>query len=232
MSTEATAAAGVGGLPIGSDALPFRIKTLNPDKAGVATFGLEDALDAESPQPKRLVVMSFFATYCEPCKREMPFLQALHEEYASRGLQLMSVSLDKEEDKIKEAQALAGQHGLSYPVLSDRFQVVGKRYQVETLPCLYFIDASSKVALVKVGYDNDASKQILAEVQARLGLPASVPARLAPFVGAQGAAPSAAETQAQPTSDSDQAATGDKKTGQKSKQNKPERGSKTAKKKG
>jgi alkyl hydroperoxide reductase subunit AhpC len=169
----------------GEDALPFRIKVLNPDKAKIPTFDIQDVVGPEAESKKKLVVMSFFATYCEPCKRELPFLGALYEEYKDQGLQVLSVSIDKEEDKIKVAAELAAQHALSYPVLSDRFQVVAKRYYINKLPCLYFVDGNMKVSKVSIGYDDNASKDILSTVRTALGLPvdAPVPERLQKYIG-------------------------------------------------
>src|SRR5690606_5249870 len=135
----------------GEDALPFRAPLINADRAKQTFFALEDVVGPDAAQKKKFVLMSFFATYCEPCKRELPFLAALHAEYADKGLQVVSVSIDKDEDKIKEALALTEQHDLTHPVLKDRFQIVGKRYYVTKLPCLYMIDQDMKIAKVSVG---------------------------------------------------------------------------------
>ncbi|MCC6808933.1 MAG: redoxin domain-containing protein [Deltaproteobacteria bacterium] len=159
----------------GEEALPFRIRVLNADKAKIPTFDIQDAIGPEATVKKKMVLMSFFATYCEPCKKELPFLGALYNEFKEQGLQIVSVSIDKEEDKIKVATELATQHDLQYPVLTDRFQVVAKRYFISKLPCLYFIDANMKVAKVSIGYDDNAQKEILATVRTALGLPTDAP---------------------------------------------------------
>jgi len=168
----------------GEDALPFRIPVLNADRAKQSVFALEDVVGPDATNRKKFVVMSFFATYCEPCKRELPYLAALQTEYGDKGLQVVSVSIDKDEEKLKEALGLVEQHNLTHPVLKDRFQVVAKRYYVTNLPCLYMIDTNMKVAKVAVGYGDNASKEILADVRIGLGLPENdpVPASLAKFI--------------------------------------------------
>jgi alkyl hydroperoxide reductase subunit AhpC len=194
----------------GEEALPYRIPVLNADRAKQSTFALEDVVGPDATTKKKFVLMSFFATYCEPCKRELPYLAALNTEYGDRGLQVVSVSIDKEEEKIKEAQGLVEQHNLTHPVLKDRFQVVAKRYYVTKLPCLYMINSDMKVAKVSIGYDDNASREILAEVRKGLGIPESdpVPPSLAKFLGK--APPSQA---AQPTGEDED--TGKKGKGKK-----------------
>ena len=206
----------------GEEALPFRIRVLNAEKAKMPTFDIQDVVGPEAESKKKLVVMSFFATYCEPCKRELPFLGALYEEYKDQGLQVISVSIDKEEDKIKVASDLAAQHALTYPVLSDRFQVVAKRYYITKLPCLYFVDATMKVAKVSVGYDDNASKDILATVRTALGLPvdAPVPARLQKFM--QQAKP--AEVVSAPAAKSEEPEKAEPKKGKTKTKAKPKKG--------
>ncbi len=170
----------------GEEALPFRTPLLNPERAKQSFFALEDVVGPDAANKKKFVLMSFFATYCDPCKRELPFLAALNAEYADKGLQVVSISIDKDEEKIKEAQGLVEQNNLVHPVLKDRFQIVAKRYLVTKLPCLYMINDQMKVAKVSVGYDNNASREIFDEVRKALGIAATepVPPGLQKFLGA------------------------------------------------
>lgn len=195
-------------LDVGEEALAFRIRVLNGDKAKMPTFDIQDVIGPEATNKKKLVIMSFFATYCEPCKRELPFLGALYEAMKDQGLQVVSVSIDKEEDKIKVASDLAAQHNLTYPVLTDRFQVVAKRYFISKLPCLYFIDGNMKVAKVSIGYDDNATKEILSTVRAALGVPADapIPESLQKFMPSAAPAPATPAKGEEPAAKQDDAA--------------------------
>lgn len=169
---------------VGEEVENFTLRPLNAEAAGLKVVSLENYVGPEKTERKKAVIISFFATYCEPCKRELPFLQALYNEYKDKDLLVLSVSIDKEEAEVKKVQDLIEQHKLTYPVLHDRYNIVAKRYFVQKLPNLYIIDENQKVTKVGIGYDDNASTEILAEVRKTLGLPVSdpVPASIAPFL--------------------------------------------------
>jgi len=102
-------------------------------------------------------------------------LQQLYERYAEQGLGVMVVSIDRDRDVPGGAAnaigELAKQHGLTYPVLHDRFNIVAKRYAVAKLPCLYLIDGEGRIAMHSVGYTDDYSATLASELQKRLGVP-------------------------------------------------------------
>lgn len=170
-----------GALKEGDAAPVFTGKVLNADVAGVRSLALDQLVAG-----KKAVILSFFATYCEPCKKELPFLQALHTAYKDQGLGVAVVSIDQKPEDITKAQELAQQVGATYPVLSDRFNIVAKRYSVKRLPCLYILDGTGKVSLVSTGYSEEFSAQLLAGIQARLEVPAD-PKAVALPEGAQAA---------------------------------------------
>lgn len=167
--------AAAGTLPVGVAAEAFRIKTVNSEVVQARLFSLGQLVGPSAKESKKLVILSFFATYCEPCKRELPLLQKLFAEYGDQGLGVLVVSIDKDGDirggAAKAVAEIAEQNGLTFPVLHDRFNIVAKRYGVEKLPCLYLIDQQGNIALVNVGYTDDFSAQLVTEVQTRLGQP-------------------------------------------------------------
>ncbi len=155
---------------IGERVPAFTLKTLNRDSSGVSHVTLDNHFGAGAKDPKKAVIISFFATYCKPCKKEMPFLAALYDAYGKDGLQVLLVSIDKDKPKLQEAVALADKAGVKFPVLGDRFNIVARRYYVEKLPCLYILDANGKVSFVNIGYDDNAGKVLLEQVQKALGV--------------------------------------------------------------
>lgn len=161
-------------LEVGSRAEKFSLKVVNSDSVGKPTFSLNKFIGPSAETAKKVVVLSFFATYCEPCKRELPLLQELYARYADQGLGIMVVSIDKDKDvpggAAKAIGDLASEHKLTFPVLHDRFNIVAKRYGIEKLPCLYMIDQDGQVAFVNVGYSDDFSNKLVSEVQRRLGV--------------------------------------------------------------
>ncbi len=160
---------------VGEAVNAFSLKALNPTEAGTAWLRLDEYVGDHAKTPKKAVLLTFFATYCEPCKREMPFLAELYKEYKDKGLLIASITIDKEDKDIEIAKTLAQKHGVTFPVVSDRFNIVAKRYFISKLPCVYLVAADGKVAMVNVGYSDDISKKLLSEIRARLGEPLDGP---------------------------------------------------------
>lgn len=160
---------------IGEAVKSFTLKALNPDDSGESYVAIDNYYGPEAKSPKKAILLSFFATYCEPCKREMPYLAALHDTFKDQGLQVLLVTIDKDTQKIEEAKALARSAGVKFPVLTDRFNIVARRYFIEKLPCVYIIDDAGKVAMVNVGYSDDVSKVFLDEIRKLIGQPVSDP---------------------------------------------------------
>jgi peroxiredoxin len=168
MAEEAAPAAEEGQIKEGMPAPMFRGKVLNAELAGERALALENVVG----NGRKAVILSFFATYCEPCKKELPYLQALYTKYKDQGLGVMVVSIDKSPEDVEKATEIARTNNLTYPVVSDRFNIVAKRYGVKRLPCLYILDGDGKVSMVNTGYSEEFGGTLLSTVQQRLGLPA------------------------------------------------------------
>jgi peroxiredoxin len=91
----------------------------------------------------KAVLLNFWATWCAPCKIEMPWFVDLQKQYASQGLQVIGVAMD---DSGEEAIAkFAKQMGVNYPVLIGK-EAVGDAYGgLEFLPTTFIIDRQGKV---------------------------------------------------------------------------------------
>jgi thiol-disulfide isomerase/thioredoxin len=98
----------------------------------------------------KLLVVNFWATWCEPCRREIPLLKSLRTEYASNGLEIVGIAVDSHEDVAKYVAA----HGISYTVL------MGERGGLEAasafgmdvvLPFSVFADRAGHIVALKVG---------------------------------------------------------------------------------
>ncbi len=157
----------------GLPAPAFSLRTMNPDACGASWIALdrfvgEEAEDAAS----KAVVISFFASWCEPCKREMPFLVQLDRMYREQGLRVLGICIDKEEPGIEAAKKLIAERGVGYPVLSDRFNFLARRYLGEKapLPSVFLIKRDGTIAKIERGYAKDASAFLLGEVQDVLGI--------------------------------------------------------------
>ncbi|HEY6099289.1 MAG TPA: TlpA disulfide reductase family protein [Anaeromyxobacter sp.] len=176
------------GLPAPS----FSLRTLNPEAAGTSWIALDRFVgdDAEDTGA-RVVLLSFFASWCEPCKKEMPFLVQLDRMYREQGLRVLAVDIDREDPAIEAAKKLVAQARVTYPVLSDRFNFLARRYLGDQapLPSVFVIRRDGTIARIERGYAKDASQFLLAEVQAALGIgPPRRPAKAPAAADAQKAA--------------------------------------------
>lgn len=164
----------VEGLPPGTAAPNFRLPVVNQQAADDfgKWFGPAKWVGKKPKDPKKLTVVSFFATYCIPCRKEMPEMVRLYNIYKDQGMGVMLVSIDKTLEKRDEVAQLALENKVNFPVLHDRFGVVGRRYKAERLPYMLFIDPAGTIQKVHIGYTEEMKAQLENEVREGLGLEA------------------------------------------------------------
>jgi peroxiredoxin len=112
-------------------------------------------------QRGRVVMVNFWATWCAPCRQEMPQLVRLYEKYRSSGFVLLGVNVDDDSSKAVE---VANKLGVTFPVLLDADNTVSKLYDLSTMPSTVLIDRDGKVRYVHrgylAGYEDSYEKQI------------------------------------------------------------------------
>ncbi len=111
----------------------------------------------------KVVLVNFWATWCPPCRKELPDLEALYQRFRSRGLVILAVS---DEDAAK-VQPFVAEHKLTYPVLLDPGRKVNGLFQVEGIPKSFVYDRDGK--LVAEAIDMRTQRQFL-EMLKRAGL--------------------------------------------------------------
>ena len=112
-------------------------------------------------QRGRVVMVNFWATWCGPCRQEMPHLNRLFEKYKSSGFVLLGVNVD---DDRRNAVDVATKLGVKFPVLLDSEKKVSKLYDLATMPSTVLIDRDGKVRYIHrgylAGYEDTYEKQI------------------------------------------------------------------------
>lgn len=96
------------------------------------------------------VVLNLWATWCPPCRAEMPALQEVYEQNRARGLKVIAVNMTFQ-DSASEAEAFVRQYALTFPVLLDTTGAVGNSYQMRALPSTFFIDQEGVIQQVIIG---------------------------------------------------------------------------------
>jgi thiol-disulfide isomerase/thioredoxin len=159
-------------LKVDDEAPMFSGVVHNPETAGAPRVDLSSLVgsEADADQGAKAVLISFFATWCKPCKKEMPFLQQLSTEYREKGLRVISVAIDKDEALWPQIAALVKEHHVSYPIVKDRYNLIARQYLGDktALPSVFIVNREGKVALVKQGYPNDAAEFLRSEVEKAL----------------------------------------------------------------
>jgi peroxiredoxin len=112
----------------------------------------------------KVVLLDFWATWCGPCRIEMPRLEALHKELKAKGLVVLGIN---QREEATRARAYIERSGYSFPILLDKEGVASDAYQVSAIPTLLVIDKAGKVSSHFVGLREES---VLREAIAKAGL--------------------------------------------------------------
>lgn len=148
------------GLDVGMTAPGFKLPRLDQD----GDLALHDLRG-------QVVVMSFWASWCGPCRLEIPALETLHARARADGLAVVGVSLDhRREDAVMFLSSLPSQ--VTYPMLLDAGNDVGDRYGISNIPMLLVLDRKGRIRSRHLGFRPGSLEGVEAEVRRLLAEPA------------------------------------------------------------
>ena len=136
---------------------PGRIQTAKPFEVatpGGATLSLADFRG-------RVVLLNFWATWCGPCKEEMPAMERLWRGNKDRGFVMVGVSLDSNP---KVVPPFIAQYKLTFPIALDSKMDVANTYGVRALPTSFIVDREGRMTALALGprpWDNDAAHSLV-----------------------------------------------------------------------
>jgi peroxiredoxin len=114
-----------------------------------------------SDQRGKVVLINFWATWCPPCREEMPAMERLYQQHKDQGLVLVAVSLDADPAVVP---AYLKSSKLTFPVALDPKAEVGNKYGVRALPSSFIVDRHGTLTALALGpraWDNDASHSLV-----------------------------------------------------------------------
>ena len=112
-----------------------------------------------------VVMINFWATWCGPCRQEMPLLDELYNRYQRVGFNLLGVNID---DDSRRAMQMAEELGIDFPVLFDATKEVSRLYEVEAMPVTVLVDREGTVRYVHHGYKPGYEDMYLDQIRSLL----------------------------------------------------------------
>ena len=132
----------------------FELKSEGGGKPG-ATIKLSD-------YKGRIVLMNFWASWCGPCREEMPLLEDLYNKYKDQGLVVLGINVDSE---VAQAMKFLDKEPVTFPILLDSESAVSEKYQVDAMPTTYIIDRDGTIKAHHRGYRDGFMDKYDQEIQ-------------------------------------------------------------------
>ena len=124
--------------------------------------GVMNASSLSTEQAKgKVVIVDFWATYCVPCEKEFPKLEALSQRYRGK---LLVYGLS-EDDTLEGISEFVKKTGVRFPIAWDQGNSIGLRYKLEKMPTSYVVDKKGIIRYVHGGYGDGVETQIAREVE-------------------------------------------------------------------
>lgn len=115
-----------------------------------------------SGYPGQVVMVNFWATWCSPCRQEMPPLDDLYQRYRTKGFTLLGVNIDED---FARAKKMARKLGISYPIVFDADKNISRAYNLGAMPMTVIIDAKGIVRSIHYGYKPGTVKKYENEIR-------------------------------------------------------------------
>ncbi|OGU17339.1 MAG: hypothetical protein A2X61_06815 [Ignavibacteria bacterium GWB2_35_12] len=134
----------------------IKVGNMAPDFKGETIDGKELNL---SDYKGRVVLLDFWASWCGPCQKELPFLFQLYDDNDDKNFIIIAVNIDK---KLNSAQKFLDKltEKAHFPIVWDSKSVIPSLYQIESMPTTIFIDKIGTIRYIHTGF-NDSSKDML-----------------------------------------------------------------------
>ena len=140
-STDIIEAFSQAGLPLLRQTIPARNFSLSLVSGTGENVSLDDLKG-------KVVFLNFWATWCPPCRDEMPSMESLYRRFKDKGLEILAVNLREEEALVT---AFMRDYNLSFPALLDSNGRTGSAYGIQVIPTSFIIDREGNIILRLIG---------------------------------------------------------------------------------
>ncbi|MGY6276964.1 TlpA family protein disulfide reductase [Methylomonas sp. MgM2] len=100
----------------------------------------------------QVVLVDFWATWCPPCKKSMPFLNRLHTEYRAQNFEVLAINVDEDSD---EAKKFLTSNPIEYPTTFDPNGTCPQTFDVKAMPSSYLIDKTGVIRYIHLGFRDE-----------------------------------------------------------------------------
>ncbi|QPK63972.1 TlpA family protein disulfide reductase [Methylomonas sp. LL1] len=113
----------------------------------------------------KVILVDFWATWCPPCKKSMPFLNALRNQHLKEGFEIVAINVDENSE---DARQFLQSYPVDYKIAFDASGNCPGVFDVKAMPSSYLIDRTGKVRLIHLGYRDEDQSAISERVTALL----------------------------------------------------------------
>lgn len=110
----------------------------------------------------KVVFLNFWATWCSPCRSEMPSMEAVYQKLKNRGFEILAVNLGETESKVS---AFMDEYILNFPAVLDEKQITGSYYNIRAIPTTYIIDRRGLIIARLVGSINWNTPKLISALE-------------------------------------------------------------------
>ena len=114
----------------------------------------------------KVVLLNLWATWCGPCRFEIPELQAIHDKYKAKGFEVIGVSVD--ESGVEPVRDFVKEHEMTYPVVLDAEGKLANVFQTSVLPTSVILDRSGKIVWKKYGAVMPGDQELVKALESAL----------------------------------------------------------------
>lgn len=129
----------------------FFVRIHNEEKSGYSIIKSQDLFNGRN----KAVVISFFASYCKPCKKEIFVLDEFYKQYRDKGVMIIEISIDTEKEGIELFKEIVKSKNISMPCVIDNMGLISRRFGVDKLPTLFVFDKYGYVKKRFEGYTEE-----------------------------------------------------------------------------
>lgn len=116
----------------------------------------------------KVLYLDFWASWCPPCAKSFPFINQLHQQYQSQGLQVLGINLD---ESTEEAEQFLSKYPAEFTIVSDLSKHCAENIGVAAMPSTYLIDRKGVIRYIHLGFRASETAELRAKVEQLLAEP-------------------------------------------------------------